>query len=196
MDGEKWMANFMQSLIFMLYNQIDLQIQESINNFKSLSLKGIHTIVKINWWLLKYYDLYKYCNENWNNGSCFGELACSHTIGSEMDKFRDFYESLEEVANLHKKETYFREQMQILEIVRNDSPALMKWMLQNEKLGVEDFLIFWIEWYEEERKVLDPNINNWEKQKILFKADEWKYTIKFLKVFNELYWTSEICKEN
>lgn len=170
-------------------------INTSITELKSLRTNEIYSIARINWWLLKYYELYKYCKENWNNCSCFGELPCSHTMGSDMDKFRDFYESLEEVADLHKKEPYFQEQMQVFDKIRDESLAHMKWLLQNEKLGVEDFLIFWIEWLEEE-DVVNPGINLFTNIEVKFSAKEFESTIQFLEVFNELYWTSGLCKEN
>ncbi len=186
------MSNFLNNSDFIT---VPLNIDFALEELKDLKENGFHTIPKIHWWLLKYNDLYKYCKENWNNGSCFGELACSHTLGSEEDKFRDFYESLEEVADLHKKEAYFKEQMQVLEKVRDHSLALMKWLLHNEKLGVEDFLIFWIEWLEEDN-VVNPNITNFPNIEMKILAKEFESTIQFLEVFNELYWTSGLCKEN
>lgn len=170
-------------------------IQTSITELRDLAEDGVHSINKINWWLLKHYELYKCCKENWNNCSCFGELPCSHTMGSDEDKFRDFYKSLEEIADMHKKETYFREQMQVFEKVRDDAPELTKWLLQNEKLGVEDFLIFWIEWLEEDNLV-NPNIKKFPNIEVKISAKEFESTIQFMEVFNELYWTSGLCKEN
>lgn len=167
------------------------EIEEAREILQSLKIDNFYTVPKVTWWLLKYYDLYKYCKENWNNCSCFGELPCSHTLGSEENKFLDFYKSLEKVADLHKKEPYFREQLQLFEKVRNDSSALMKWLLHNAKLGSEEFLIFWVEWLEEEQNIVDPAINNWKNIKIIFREEEWKHTIKFLKVFNDLFWKLE-----
>lgn len=142
---------------------------EELKNFKE---DGFLTIPKINRWLLKYYGLYKYCKENWNNCSCVGELPCNHTLGSEEDKFRDFHESLEKVADLHKKEPYFQEQMLVFDTVCNDSQSLMQWLLHNEKLGVDDFLIFWIEWLEEDHTV-KPFILDWSEIDMKFSAEEW-----------------------
>lgn len=170
-------------------------IQDSITDLRDLAEEGVHTIPKINWWLLKHYELYKYCKENWNNGSCFGEFPCNHTMGSDMDNFRHFYDDLEEVVDLHNNEPYFREQMQVFEKVRDDAPELTKWLLQNETLGGEDFVIFWIEWLEEEN-VVNPGINLFPNIKVKFSAKEFESTIHFLEVFNELYWTSGLCEDD
>tara|TARA_R100000935_G_scaffold10692_1_gene21351 strand:- start:1822 stop:2340 length:519 start_codon:yes stop_codon:yes gene_type:complete len=171
-----------------------MSIQSSITEFRDLAKKKSYTIAKINWWLLKYYDLYKYCKDNWNTCSCFRELPCSHTMGSEENKFVDFYKSLEKVADLHKKEPYFLEQLQLFEKVRDDPSALIKWLLHNEKLGAEDFLIFWIEWMEEE-DLVNPGINFFPNIEVKILVKEFESTIQFMEVFNELYWTSDIVKE-
>ncbi len=182
----------MKSLNFPSYSSFhSKEIHSSIAELKDLNEQGFYTIPKVNWWLLKYSDLYKYCKENWNNGSCFGELPCSHTMGSEEDKFRYFYENLEEVVDLHKKEPYFREQMEKLKMVRDNYPSLMQWLRQNEKLGVEDFLIFWIEWLGEDG-IVDPYIREFKKINIRFRSKEFENTINFLEQFNDLYWKSEL----
>jgi len=107
----------------------------------------------------------------------------------------DFYEDLEEVTELHKKENYFKEQMEKLEVVRDDYPALMQWLQQNEKLGTEDFIIFWVEWLEED-DIVNPGINIFPNVEVKILAKEFGSTIQFLEVFNELYWASGLCKEN
>jgi hypothetical protein len=177
------------------HNYIIQEIQFSLEELKNLREDRIHNMSMINWWLLKYYNLYKYCRENWNKGSCFGELACSHTMGSELDKFRNFYESLDDVTELHKKEPYLYGQMKVYEEVQHDSLALNKWLLQNEKYGTEDFLIFWIEWLEED-DIVNPNISYFSNVEVKVLAKEFKSTIQFLEIFNDLYWTSEICKSD
>ena len=67
----------------------------------------------------------------------------------------------------------------------------MQWLRQNEKLGIEDFLIFWIEWLGEDG-IVDPYISEWKGLKIRFRAKEFENTINFLEQFNDLYWKSEL----
>ncbi|MBK5192655.1 MAG: hypothetical protein JJE07_05480 [Flavobacteriaceae bacterium] len=171
------------------------EIHSSLEELKNLQEDRFYTISKIHWWLLKYDILYKYCKKNWNNGSCFDELPCSHTLKSNENAFVDFYEDLEEVTELHKKESYFKEQMEGLEMVRDDNPAFMQWLRQNEKLGTEYFIIFWTEWLEED-DIVNPGINIFPNVEVKILAKEFGNTIQFLEVFNELYWAPGLCKEN
>ena len=58
-------------------------------------------------------------------------------------------------------------------------------------MGSEDLMDFWIEWYEEGKNIIKPFIANWQELEIKFKGEEWKYTIKFLRIFNNYYWDSD-----
>ena len=80
-----------------------------------------------------------------------------------------------------------------MENVRKDHPALMQWLKKNENLGTDDFVLFWIEWLDEERTIVNPWIMKELDLGIRFRAEEWKYTIEFLIEFNEIYWDSDAC---
>lgn len=110
-------------------------------------------------------------------------------------RFSSLYSSLEEVTDLHRHEKYFKEELSIFENLKDDYPALQQWLKKNETLGSRDFLLFWLEWLEEEKGIVNPFIMHWQDE-FIFKAEEWKNTIRFCEVFNEIYWTSDACPEN
>ncbi|WP_300435912.1 hypothetical protein [Christiangramia sp.] len=170
------------------------RINSAIEELKSLQISDGISMAKINWWLLKHDKLYSYCKENWNNASCFEELPCFHTLNSVENKFLDFYKSLEEVAEMHKKETYFQDQLELLKKVESDSPALMQWLKKNEKLGTEDFFTFWSEWLQEHNSI-EPFLPQFEDVKVKLDPKEFEFTVRFLEEFDRLYWTSDICSE-
>src|SRR5690606_26437321 len=105
----------------------------------------------------------------------------------------DLHSELKEIVGLHQYEEYFREELEVLENVRDDHPALMQWLKKNEQLGADDFLIFWTEWLDEDDTIVKPWIMKEKDLGIKFRPEEWKNTIKFIEEFNEIYWNSEAC---
>lgn len=175
-----------------LHNIYRREIAEALEELEYLQKDSFYNVPKITWWILKYEELYEYCYENRHTGSCFEGMGCSCAWKSPESKFSNLYSGLDEVVDLYKHEKYFEQEVEVLEMVRKDYPALMQWLRKNEKLGSEDFLLFWIEWLEEENTV-KPFILGWKDLDIKFRSEEWKNTIKFLEEFNDLYWNSEVC---
>lgn len=169
------------------------EIEEALEELELLKKGSFHSVPKLTWWILKNEKLNEYSNANWKNGSCFGDLPSSFNLNGKLSRFNDIYSALEEIVNLYKYEKYFEKEIGVLQNVRDDHPALMQWLKKNEKLGTEDFLIFWTEWLEEGHTV-KPFILGWRELELKFKAEEWKHTIKFLEKFNDLYWDSDVCK--
>lgn len=172
------------------------EIQKARKLIKSFQKDGFYTVPKITWWLLHYEELYKYSHENRHTASCIEGLGCCCSWNSPEGLFSDLHYALQEIVELYQYEDYFREELAVLENIREDHPALMQWLKKNEKLGADDFILFWIEWVEEEQTTVDPWIMNAQDLGIKFRAEEWQNTIRFLEEFNEIYWKSDICSDN
>ncbi|MBI6115999.1 hypothetical protein [Salegentibacter maritimus] len=169
------------------------EIEEAFENLKTLEKDGFYNVPKITWWVLKYEELYEYAQAHRHVGSCIDGMGCSCCEKVPESRFSGLYPKLQEITELHQHEKYFREELADLENLRHDHPALMQWLKKNEKLGTEDFLMFWIEeWYDEENQSVTPYLFR-QDQIFKFRASEWQHTIRFLEEFNELYWTSDAC---
>ena len=164
------------------------EIDEALENLKSLKKNGFMNIPKLTWWVLNYEELYQYCDKNRYKGSCYEGMTCPCISNNPENRFNFLYPSLQEIIELHMYEDYFRQEMAVLENVRDDYPALMQWLKKNEVLGTEDFILFWIEWYEDELETVKPFVLNEQGLDIKFKAGEWQNTINFLEAFNEFYY--------
>lgn len=169
------------------------EIEEAVETFKTLKKEGFFNLPKITWWLLHYKELYSFSYQNRHYGSCFKGMGCPCSWDTPESRFSDFYSALQEVVDLHEYEKYFQEEMKVFHQLKDDYPALMQWLKKNDTLGADDFILFWIEWYEEEEDIVRPFVMNWQNLEVKFKASEWHHTVSFLKVFNELYWTSDAC---
>ena len=168
------------------------EIQEARELLISFQKDDFYTVHKITWWVLNYKELSIYSYENRHTGSCVEGMGCGCSWDAPESKFSDLHSALKEIIDLHQYEDYFREELEVLENVREDHPALMQWLKKNENLGTEDFFLFWTEWLEEKDEIIVPWILNEKDIGLKFKAEEWKYTIEFLKEFNEIYWESEV----
>ena len=169
------------------------EIEEAFQVLQGLEKDGFYNVPKITWWILKYEELYDYSYNHRHINSCFEGMGCCCTDKNPEMKFSSLYSSLKEVIDLHSHEKYFKEELSVFEKIRNDHPALMQWLKKNETLGSWDFLLFWLEWLEE-KDVVNPFITDWPDE-FRFKAEEWKNTIKFCEVFNEIYWKSDACPD-
>lgn len=166
-------------------------IEAAILELIKLGKNEVHTVPKVNWWLLKYENLYHYCKENWNMGSCIGDLPCCYTIGSPEDKFRDLYKVLDELTVFHKNEKTFDLVMEEFYQVENKPASLLEWLKKNEHAGSDEYLLFWIDWAEDD-KFITPFPMPFEEVEIKIAQGEFKNTLKFLQTFNKYYWDSSL----
>lgn len=171
------------------YRNIYLKdIEDSFEVLKDLKIDGFYSIPKMKRWILKYEDLYEYSYNHRHVNSCIEGMGCCGTGKTLENKFNSLYSSLKEVIDLHRNENYFEEEINTFESLNDDYPGIIEWIKKNETLGSWDYLLFWLEWVEEEKGIVNPFIINWQDE-FIFKAEEWKNTIVFCKIFNEIYWT-------
>ena len=170
------------------------EIEEAFEVLAGLNKDGFYNVPKIDWWILKYEELYDYSYNHRHVNSCFEGMGCCCTEKNPEMKFSSLYKSLKEVTDLHSHEKYFKEELSVFENIRNDHPALMQWLKKNETLGTDDFMMFWIEeWYNKEKQTVTPYLFDLQNLDVKFKAEEWENTIRFCEKFNEIYWTSDTC---
>jgi hypothetical protein len=153
----------------------------------------IQAIQNIKFWLEEYIDLYKIAINNWNKDSCFEELPCSHTLNNDMSKFISFYESLNELVNIHKYESYFKQELIYYQNIKNNLFDLNELISKNEKLCANQLTCFFTDYldYSENPNHLRINttLNNSE---IFIERMDFINTISFLEVFNDLYFEKDI----
>ena len=169
------------------------EIEEAVEALLKLPKNGFYNIPKITWWLLYYEELFTFAYDHRHDGSGIENIGCGCSWNNPESRLSDLYSGLQDVVDLHQYEIYFKKEIETYDQVGDDNPALMQWLKKNEKLGTEEFILFWIEWYEEDGEIVKPFILNWQDLDINFTAQEWQHTIRFLRIFNEIYWTSDAC---
>ncbi len=172
--------------------------QEIINELNSLSADSVFRIARIEWWLLKYQDNYKKAKQIQYSKHLYeieGEtvrLPDNFDNPSPEEKFINVYDSLYKLTKLHRKEDYFKQEMAIYKDIVNEPLKVKRWIKKNEKLGAEDYVCFLIDYLD-----YDINDNKYhlsvfflenEELNVFVDREDFKHTIGFLEVFNDLYW--------
>jgi len=178
-------------------------IKNAIQEFKVFSTGNIYTIDQIKYWLEQHDDLYEYAKLNWNRGSCFGDLPCSHTLNNDLSKFNDFYNALQRIVDFHEYESYFYLELEEYQLIKDNSLQLKDWVKRNERLGSEEFVCFfssyldYIDHSETETpyhlKVFILDFNEFD---VYVDRKCFENTIAFLEIFHKLYWEDEILPES
>ncbi len=169
-----------------------------IEELKILSADSLFNISKIEWWLLKHLDNYnksKQIHFSKHQYEIDGEvlrLPGDFGCPSSEENFIDVYDSLNALTKLHRNEKYFKQEMAIYKDIKNEPLKVKQWIEKNEKLEIMDYSCFLINY-------LDYDINDNEYHlrvfflednalKVFVDREDFKHTIGFLEVFNEIYW--------
>ncbi len=169
-----------------------------LQDFQKLSQNLIYSIDRIEWWLLKYSDLYI---------SSYDFIYSQHLVvledGStgrfppcgkppEQEEFLNLYQALETIAQFHKNEKYFKEQMALFEDVKDDESKLKDWIKNNEEIGSNQYACFLLDYLDYDENDIVEHLNIYvlsaEHLEIYVDRKDFKHTIEFLNTFNELYW--------
>ena len=180
---------------------ISRNIAQPFLEIEKLKEDFLISMPKVEWWLLKYSSIYKDIEKSESEKHLFeledGSVVRLPPLGetNKNERLICLYQALEEIADFHKYENYFKTQMTELENVKNDKVGLNKWLLRNEKLGSEKFVCFLIDYldYDEDDKVEHLKVYVYQAKELdifIDKAD-FKNTVAFLENYNDLYWTDE-----
>lgn len=174
----------------------------AINEFKKLNQKFKPIVIdKIEWWLLKYTELFNktydfvYSQHLFTNDD--GSVIRLPPFGKPTDKeiFLDLYKSLDTISEFHRNEKYFKQEMVAYNKIKHSHSDLKNWITKNENFGAEKYVCFLIDYldYDEnnEEEHLNVYVHSLKEFEIYVDRQNFKNTIAFLERFNELYWTDE-----
>lgn len=164
------------------------------------------SIAKVEWWLLKYSDFYKRTYDFVHNQHLFttddGSIIRLPPFGKPTDreKFLDLYESLDKISELYRTEKYFEREMVVYQKIKNSQSDLKHWVAKNEELGANKYVCFLIDYLDYDKNDEEVNLKIFilesKELEIYIDRQDFKNTIDFLEIFNELYWVQEILPEN
>jgi len=183
-----------------------MNIEDSLLDFKNLiNSSQVISLPKIEWWLLKYSDKYK---------TTYDFVQSQHRTQQEdgtqirlppfweqskKDIFLELYTSLEKVTEFHRNEDYFTTEIKDYQKIKHSPVALKKWTAKNENLGAQECLDFYINYleYSDKPQYLQVCFNPlFSKEYIYIDLLDFKNTIEFIEIFDDLYWVKKVLPES
>ena len=179
-------------------------LQKSIEDFTYLVQTKLITIPKVEWWLLKYSDLHKKTSDFVYSEHLFkmedGSTVRIPPFGepTDQEKFLDLYKALDIICEFHRNEKYFKQELTDYQKIKDSQSDLKKWIAKNECLGAEKYVCFLVDYldYSENAEHLNIYIHSSKELEIYVDRQDFRNTVEFLEIFNELYWVQEILPEN
>ena len=164
----------------------------------------VNPISKVEWWLLKYSDLYKKTSDFVYSQHLFkmddGSFVRLPPFGepTDQEKFLDLYKALDTICEFHRNEKYFEQELTEYHKIKDSESDLKNWIAKNEDLGAEKYVCFLVDYldYSENAEHLNIYVHSSKELKIYIHRQDFKNTIEFLEIFNELYWEKEILPES
>jgi len=173
-----------------------INFQEITKELLELGDSQVFRLHKIQSWLVNYSDLYKQTYDfvhsqhlyEDSDGSTIRLPLCEEPTDEEI--FINLYESLNGILELHGNETYFEKEMVEYYKIKNSPSDIKTWIVKNEDLGAEQYVCFLIDHLDYDEKIV--HIHHLKEPEIYVNRQDFKNTIAFLEVFNELSWVQEI----
>lgn len=163
----------------------------------------LYSMEKIHWWLLKYENIYQSMNEEEQSKYITtlndGSIARLPPPGKppEVQTFTCIYEALDILSNFHRNEKYFQqEMMRYRKISTSDFSSQINWLSKNEKLGSEGYACFLLDYldYSDTPEHLNVFFLHSKNLEFYVHKTDFKYTLRFLDVFRDLYWEKDLLK--
>jgi len=175
---------------------------KALQDFSKLNQKKILKMDLIEWWLLKYSKHYKETYNFLYNQDLF-ELEDGSTIRlpsfgkkTNDEEFLDLYEALDKISEFHRSEEYLKQELVYYHKIKDSQSDLKNWVTKNEYLGAEKYACFIIDYLDYNKNDKEIHLNifvpSLEELSILIDRENFRSTIYFLEIFNELYWVQEI----
>ncbi|QYJ68805.1 hypothetical protein [Flavobacterium litorale] len=166
---------------------------------ESLSLDGIYSLDKIEYWLLNYGEDYKRIkNEKSEHFMHFIDgkwirLPDYIQARTPEEKFLHIYKTLNKVTEQHEHEEYFKKEMAIYKSIKNDHQKVREWLTKNEYLGADRYFMFSLDYFGEEDEMeneihLRVTFLEDKERVLLIDRKDFQYTIEFTNTFNNNYW--------
>ena len=180
------------------------QINTILKESRVFFNEKIIPITQVEWWLLKYSDFYKKTSDFVYSQHLFkmddGSIVRLPPFGepTDQDKFLDLYNALDTICEFHRNEKYFEQELTEYQKIKDSQSDLKNWITKNEDLGAEKYVCFLVDYldYSENAEHLNIYAHTSKELEIYIDRQDFRNTIKFLEIFNELYWEKEILPES
>ena len=127
-------------------------------------------------------------------------MGCACSMNSEEAKFSFLYEELSKISEMHKLESYAKDELNTYEVIKVNNSEIKDWLIKNEKIASEElacFLIDYLDYSENDKEIyhLLAYRNVEHKIEIFIQRNDFKNLIAFKQLFDELYYIKKMYPE-
>ncbi|WP_026777258.1 hypothetical protein [Polaribacter sp. Hel_I_88] len=185
----------------------------------------VYNISEVETWFDENWQKYNWVADLWRCKYCSNrrrKLPCICKEPDEQWKFLKLYEAIDELLRFHRKETYFKNELIEYNEAKYSDINLKIWAAKNEKIGTDGCVSFSSKYLKEGKdcdktrsirvygsselelfvvnKIREQAGRGGNKTKLDFEVfiqkQDFKYTIEFIKVFDDVFWVQEILPES
>jgi len=181
-------------------NPVFQNINPVLKELDEIKVDGIYTMSIINTWLKKHNEFFEevdkisselYLVDLGEEIIRLPPSICGGKGASIDEIFTDTYWRLNDMSILHKKETYFKEELLHYHKISNNKELLNKWLTKNKTIGEEEYVCFFLDFldYKEDAYHLIVFFLHNKNLEVFIDRADFKYTIEFMNIFNKLHWS-------
>ncbi len=178
-----------------------------LNDFESLIDTPFMSLDKIEWWLLKHSDAQKqiiayqeskYTSFEHEDGSISRFPPLKEVLTESELKFLNLYSELETISEFHRSESSFEKELHIYREIKHSPSDVKDWVAKHEVLATQDYAYFLVDYldYDVNAKHLNVNIYRIKEFELYIDHEDFKYTVEFLTLFNDLFYTQHVLPES
>ncbi|WP_149304908.1 hypothetical protein [Pareuzebyella sediminis] len=164
-----------------------------IKEFEDLKEEGFYSMVKIEFWLLKYWELYK---ESRSYVQTQDLLKMDDGISVRLplfwnpkdeEKFLELYTKLDSVSEFQRNESYISKLLVEYHAIKNSQTDLKKWYNKNVSLFKDKYATFLMDYLDydvnDKEEHLLVHVDSLKELEIDIDKSDFKNTIEFLEIF-------------
>ena len=115
----------------------------------------------------------------------------------EYKRFTDLYKVLKNISFLHKKENYFKSELEHYFQISHSKQEARKWLIKNEKIGAKYYPYISVDDCKDCDMLLDRrNICYLKGFDFTINRNDFFYSPKFYKLFNHLFYIKRLYSES
>lgn len=176
-----------------------------IDDFHFILENNFLDLVKMEWWLIKYENLFK---ETYNffyneflyrkvNGDIVRLPDFNVDYYDEYKRFTDLYKVLNDISFLHKNESYFKNELVHYFQISHSKKEARKWLIKNENIGAKCYLYVSLNGLEDFDMLTDrKNICYLKGFDFTINRNDFFYSPKFYKLYKHLFYIKRLYPES
>lgn len=170
------------------------EIYETFNSVKELlglRENNLLSIPKIEWWLLKYSDLYKQTNQETRERINSPNFELPYTIGDHTpeEKFSNLYKELDTLCNYYRKEQNLADKISEYSLIRKVDKNEEAWQTKNEEYFLKNYSSFLLDYldYQDDPIYLSVFLFTMPKVDIFIEKEYFVKTLDYIEIMHSQY---------